>query len=923
MCPPPHTNFPCCPPLLSSNPLPYPLAPSYPLPSLPSSDILNKANQHRELAENLKKDVLDELTTLRERVVNAGKVSVSAVGVIVARLKAAEKAYRSSHRSYDRAWQEAKMHCCSSNLTMDETLKNSMQQMLVDAAQKAEINRIQAMDDPEFEAKMTQKATVKAFGLSSPIKDLSNWLLPTTESRRQTTIEVAVDNLLLAEQARKKCADDWKVLVDTNLKCAIEVQQTLNSLQAVEESVVVEIQDMLRKHIVLESSCFANLQYDIQMLFGVMESVNVEKDLCSYIVSVQDEHKTHKITKQSQDQQKILSEKTELEEVVGNDITLHSEVIMNALEEEYEVDRRYVSLFESVSRDLPYPPFAHMIETPMDQSAGLQENIPDYTSFWNWEKITLERMGDVRVVADKNRSMSGIGSFDAEGGSSGQLLFADTIDEVLKTVLTQMDEADVKAEEAKEDYLKKIRSEIQASVITEAAVTVDVGVKEEKLPEPPKPEPEELSETPQFITGVSDEFEEDSLFPSKPSTQDRGNGEIKTVPLVPPRRQFPSITALQSPGQTMILSKLMLHMLPDYNSLSATEGGVSAKAVSGIVQSKPPRNAVEARAFLNKISATFTSTNLPLMLEASDLIEATTAFSAVIFEASKKPTEESSQLLLRDCVLISCFLTTTTEGVVKLLLEDSDVGDGNGALLKYIQGLMDDKRIGYDGSVFFRQVLGMHPFWKSGKVPVQDVLQSVVTAAMAQQELAEEGGKGIIPDHLAEGGFDNSVVGQVAFMSWNFHQYGVPSGSIKKAVRETLVSTKSVFAGVDTLISTCLDLSSRVRGRSASAGFGSNGGGNAFASNGSAPAKQQWEVIGAKKEAEKTVMKEGSVNGDGAAAAGTMKEGSVLDASAINAEFETEGGMEMLDEVGRRGSVVDGFKADLEKMRLSGGEANF
>ena len=46
---------------------------------------------------------------------------------------------------------------------------------------------------------------------------------------------------------------------------------------------------MLRKHIVLESSCFANLQYDIQMLFGVMESVSVEDDICSYIELVREE----------------------------------------------------------------------------------------------------------------------------------------------------------------------------------------------------------------------------------------------------------------------------------------------------------------------------------------------------------------------------------------------------------------------------------------------------------------------------------------------------------------------------------------------------------------------------------------------------------------------------------------------------------
>lgn len=48
---------------------------------------------------------------------------------------------------------------------------------------------------------------------------------------------------------------------------------------------------MLRKHIVLESSCFANLQYDIQMLFGVMESVSVEDDVAGFIEAVEEEER--------------------------------------------------------------------------------------------------------------------------------------------------------------------------------------------------------------------------------------------------------------------------------------------------------------------------------------------------------------------------------------------------------------------------------------------------------------------------------------------------------------------------------------------------------------------------------------------------------------------------------------------------------
>ena len=130
-------------------------------------------------------------------------------------------------------------------------------------------------------------------------------------------------------------------------------------------------------------------------------------------------------------------EKSDLEEVVGNDITLHSDIIVNALEEEYEVDRRYVSLFECVNRDLPYPPNDKMVEPPVESTASLQENIEGYYEFWNWEKRTLERMGDIRIVADKSRSEH---AHAPEEESSSSLIFADTIDEVIASVLTTVEE---------------------------------------------------------------------------------------------------------------------------------------------------------------------------------------------------------------------------------------------------------------------------------------------------------------------------------------------------------------------------------------------------------------------------------------------------------------------------------------------------
>jgi len=451
-----------------------------------------------------------------------------------------------------------------------------------------------------------------------------------------------------------------------------------------------------------------------------------------------------------------------------------------------------------------------------------------------------------------------------------------------------------------------MRSEIKASIVTGAEVdpsakTLPMKEEPSALPTPP-PQPvvdDDFDEAPQFITGV----EENVLFPS-PSTPNRKKTGERGV--VNPRRQFPSITALQSGSQTMLLSKLVLHLLPAFDP-AAVGASQPSSAVSEVLNGKQPRGVVEARSFLDKISGAFTLANLPILLEADEMIGATTAFSGIIFEAGKKEDDEASQELLRDCVIVSCFLSTSTEGAIKFLKaeEAEEGGGGNGALLKYIEAEKGERRLAED-RFSLRQVLGMHPFWKSGKVPVGDILKSVVKGWEAT--IGGRDVKGLVPDHLAEGGVENDVVGQIAFLSWNFHQFGVPSGGIKRGVRESLCSGRDVFGGVDTLISTCLDLGSRVRGRSASSGYNSQGGMGSVGGG-----KQQWEVI---KGGAGGDERGGAVAGEGAGKEGSN---SVNDASSVNAQFEMEGGLDRLDEKGRSGSVVDAFQEQLEAMKLSNG----
>jgi hypothetical protein len=50
-----------------------------------------------------------------------------------------------------------------------------------------------------------------------------------------------------------------------------------------EERVIDELQVLLRKHVVFESSCLANQQYDINMTFKLLEDMSKDRDLLSFI----------------------------------------------------------------------------------------------------------------------------------------------------------------------------------------------------------------------------------------------------------------------------------------------------------------------------------------------------------------------------------------------------------------------------------------------------------------------------------------------------------------------------------------------------------------------------------------------------------------------------------------------------------------
>lgn len=73
-----------------------------------------------------------------------------------------------------------------------------------------------------------------------------------------------------AERQRLLARKSWLEYIITCQRNSLKAQILMTKLQAQLESVIVILQDHMRKMIVFESSSLANQQYDIQMLFKVI-----------------------------------------------------------------------------------------------------------------------------------------------------------------------------------------------------------------------------------------------------------------------------------------------------------------------------------------------------------------------------------------------------------------------------------------------------------------------------------------------------------------------------------------------------------------------------------------------------------------------------------------------------------------------------
>ncbi|CAM9704425.1 unnamed protein product, partial [Ectocarpus sp. 8 AP-2014] len=281
------------------------------------SDLVNKAVQHRALAKNISSDVLEPLTELRGQLSSKTKALVAKATKLQRDTRAADEKYRRSHTRYHRCHREAALSLSAaveggavpsseprrrpslerSSTTPESTTSNSnsggggRRPAAADTLPPSPLAGAGAPAPPLRRRAMsaTLDKVREAMPSASNKKDLVQWFLPSEKTRKEALIESAQAAADAAEEARKACLACWVALRSGVHSAVQEFQRVLTDFQGCEEQLVSEAQDGMRKHVVFESSSLANQQYDLQMLFKLMEAVNVEMDLRNFIRSARRE----------------------------------------------------------------------------------------------------------------------------------------------------------------------------------------------------------------------------------------------------------------------------------------------------------------------------------------------------------------------------------------------------------------------------------------------------------------------------------------------------------------------------------------------------------------------------------------------------------------------------------------------------------
>lgn len=191
------------------------------------NDLVNQYNYTLEFVNSLREEVIDPLKQIMTEQNNSGKILNNEA-------KKVERDYRDNFEKMERA--RLKFHNYAKNAE--------------DAKIQSELAKINLSISHDQRSRIEMKA--------------QNTLKEAKEAER-----VYISSVNIANNSRDAYIEVMK--------------RTLNEFQSMEEKLIECIKDSLRKYVIYQVALVRTMQYDVERKAGVMESINVQADIRSFI----------------------------------------------------------------------------------------------------------------------------------------------------------------------------------------------------------------------------------------------------------------------------------------------------------------------------------------------------------------------------------------------------------------------------------------------------------------------------------------------------------------------------------------------------------------------------------------------------------------------------------------------------------------
>mmetsp|Transcript_22753 Transcript_22753/g.38506 ORF Transcript_22753/g.38506 Transcript_22753/m.38506 type:complete len:857 (-) Transcript_22753:412-2982(-) len=261
------------------------------------SDTNHKANQHQILADSLTEEVLRPIALLKDQMSKKENVLFGQYTKMNDELKKLQDSFTKKSTLFSKAYQNAISNvssCRKYGISSEEYSK------VTDlASNEPQANKALSAT---WTSLTSLTSNTNLLATKEKGKDLLNWVVasasgtptgtPVPPALTPSTPVVDKKELCLLtmrsfeklETCRVAARKAWLDYIVVSQRYAIKTQILLTKLQGMQESFILILQDHLRKIIVVESSFLANQQYDIQMLFKVMEDIDVKEDMRQFIL---------------------------------------------------------------------------------------------------------------------------------------------------------------------------------------------------------------------------------------------------------------------------------------------------------------------------------------------------------------------------------------------------------------------------------------------------------------------------------------------------------------------------------------------------------------------------------------------------------------------------------------------------------------